>query len=1137
MGIVFSDDFSTDLSKWDSNPDGYIIESGRLKSANAGTITKNITLTDFSASFNIWVGTGLTGVRNIYFSNADGSEYIKLRMFFNGLSGCYVNLFDQNGNYPYPLFGKSYSTSNPIPVIVQKTGSDWTVTFAGTNLGTITNFGTLDISKFKVDDESGNVTYWDDFSIVTEAEMRISELNCVCNIRPDHYISSLECVTVLKEIQISSLECITTLIEPTRDELSLVGNVKTRSLLKTGFSSILHPNLLLNQHPEKPPFVNWNVWDHSYLDQINKRLSLNNFRNYGGNLKINDLNIEEGFLLKFKLGGSTALFNVMWNYISGNQQDIDSYCLDWQAASGFRTLHYHYDITNQRMVWDVISLSENNIPVPAGNYEIMVANGRVSVRLDEEIIIDSIEIPDITSRDIYISSANGLFTNSESWIDDLDIQPAPIFSNLEMVTNIRNNHNISSLECNAHIQSNTIIDILHCESTIIYPGLIKTNFDGQTLMNHLAITEYDGGYLDTENQKFVILPAKRFGSKGALFIQNFELPHGFDLEFDIEGEEFESLNLFFNYKQYDTFWSLNITPTEIKLIKTVPSGSWEGGTTIVMATFTKTPGTILGKYRLVVAANGIVDVYYNTEHIFQKIDYDANFTGNSEYFDYNVKIEASQGYNYYLSPKAYLDNLIFNVPDHVSELSAITNIRSPHRRDELECKTAIGKLYSKILTLQGSIFEDNPQKPSSNIDKLIFLSVNEVVFPNMISWDTDKQGNNKNSTFDITYRSAEDLMLFSGQKIRLTELHGNPDGFYTGIIDDIIEDNKSGERLWKISGRGEANPIITQPFHINAVTYDESQPISPTNTPPTAFTSEMWLNMIMFGSGVKKGPCVDIHVDEIFNANHLFNGFAGNWDTKADALTELMALISKLRNQNISWFLDNKGLLRIFNTDVMDESMGISIGLNEGRVLDHSVKEDGQSIINTQRGTGGKENEFEYEDQDEYSRNGWYDTDNGLSWPGYGFMPGKQIQDNSVTIYEQLQAEVHNVLDLNSRPIFTISMRLSKFPGCEIGQPIYIKDHYKLKGKTLVITSIRMSGTTAQRTTQITATTDKKILGPLSEYGTAEAIAKHQISKTAPTYGICVAKDSKGTVTIQPVNKAATENAKDLGYFKKRKDN
>lgn len=1135
MGIIFSDDFSTDLSKWDSNPDGYIIESGRLKSANAGTITKNIVLNDFSVTFNIWVGSGLTGVRNIYFSNTDGSGYIKLRMFFNGLSGCIVNLYDQNGNPAYTNIPRYYPTTNPIPIIIQKLGSDWTVTFAGTNLGTATNFGTLDITKFKVVDESGTTTYWDDFSIDRQNTLRTSELECISNTRPNNWISSLDCITIIKEFKISSLECVTTLKMPIKDELQLVTNLKTRSLLKTGFSSALHPNLLLNQYPDKVPFRNWNVWDHTHLDEISKRLSLTNYRNYGGNVEINDLDIEDGFLLKFEVGGTTALLNIMWNYIDGDQEDIDAYCLDWQSASGFRILHYHYDTEHSRMVWDIVSISNNYIPVAAGDYEILVANGIVTVKLDNEIIFDSIEIPEITSRDIYISSANGLFTNSESWIDDLDVQPAPIFSNLEMVSNIRSNLNISSLECNAHIQSNTVIDILHCNSTIIYPGLIRTNFDGQTLMNHLAIDEWDNGYLDIENHKFVILPATRFGSKGYLFIKDFELDHGFDLEFDIGGQEFESLNLFFNYKQYDTFWSLNITPNDIKLIKGVPSGSWEGGESIILATYNKTPVTILGKYRLVVTEDGIVDVYYNNIKIFSKIDFEEAFTGNSEYFPYNVKIEASQGYNYYLSPKAELDNLLFNIPEQVSSLDVITNIRSNHVINSLECISNVGKYYNKILTLQGSIFEDNPEKPASNIDKLIFLSVNGVVFPNMISWDTDKQGNNKNSTFDITYRSAEDLMIFSGQKIRLTELHGDPDGFYTGIIDDIVEDTKSGERLWKITGRGEANPIVTQPFHIDAVTYDPSSPLTLDNIPPTAFTSEMWLNMILFGSEVKKGPCVDIHVDEIWNQNHIYNGFAGNWNTKADALTELMALISKLRHQNISWFLDSKGLLRIFNTDIMDESMGISIGLNESRVLDYSFKEDGQSIINNQRGTGGKDNEFKYEGQDNLSRNGWHDTDNDLSWPGYGFMPGKPIQDTSITEEEQLFNEVQAVLDLNSMPIFTISMRLSKFPGCEIGQPLYIKDHYKLKGKTLVITSIHMNGTTAQRTSQITATTDKKILGPLSEYGTAEAIAKHQIAKTAPTYGVCTSVDKKGTVTIQPVDNIAKVNAKDLGFPMEKK--
>jgi hypothetical protein len=119
------------------------------------------------------------------------------------------------------------------------------------------------------------------------------------------------------------------------------------------------------------------------------------------------------------------------------------------------------------------------------------------------------------------------------------------------------------------------------------------------------------------------------------------------------------------------------------------------------------------------------------------------------------------------------------------------------------------------------------------------------------------------------------------------------------------------------------------------------------------------------------------------------------------------------------------------------------------------------------------------------------------------------------------------VLDNHADRILTVNIELSKFPDVEIGQPLYVPDHYKCKGKTFVVSQITLNGTTSSRTTAIIATTDKTVLGPLSDYESTKAVAHHAISETAPYYGD-VMEVGDGVVTIKPVDNIANVNTKDL---------
>jgi hypothetical protein len=361
-------------------------------------------------------------------------------------------------------------------------------------------------------------------------------------------------------------------------------------------------------------------------------------------------------------------------------------------------------------------------------------------------------------------------------------------------------------------------------------------------------------------------------------------------------------------------------------------------------------------------------------------------------------------------------------------------------------------------------------------------------------------------------------MVFSGQILKLIELDGDPDGFFTGIIKKISEGyDENGKREYTITGTDTGSPLVNQPFALDAVITD-----------PTSFTSEEVLNMILFDTRIEIGTCADIHIDSIMNQNDVYNGFAGNWDSKSQALTAFLALISKLKNRNITWFLDSKGLLQIFYTRDVDSNIGINIVKGNPRKLSIVIDEDAQSIINSQRGSGGANNTITSFKQDLESINGWTDENCGLVWPGYGFMPGSLVQDSSITNQTYLDNAVQNILDLHSMPIFTATIIFTRLPDVEMGQPVYLSDHYKCKGKTFVTTSISKNGTSTTRQTTIVSTTDPTILGPLSAYESVKNVVKQGISDFVPFWGNAIDK-ATGKLTVQPVNKRAAINVKNLG--------
>ena len=420
------------------------------------------------------------------------------------------------------------------------------------------------------------------------------------------------------------------------------------------------------------------------------------------------------------------------------------------------------------------------------------------------------------------------------------------------------------------------------------------------------------------------------------------------------------------------------------------------------------------------------------------------------------------------------------------------------------------------IMVQGNVLGDSPMSAPKPDDDIVF-EVDGVEYAGLENFNIEKRGNDAASTFDVSYLTAEDLILMTGQGITFKERYGDKDGFYSGAIQDVKDSNVDSERTWTITGRDTGSKLISQPFTLACV---ESN--------PTSYTSYQLLDMILDGMGVELGPCVDITVTGIVNQNNVFKGFGGNWDTRAAALNDLLALVSRVLGKNVNWFIDKKGLLRIFYTDVPDTSIGISILKDNPRMLSLEVEENSENLVNDLTGTAGENNNITTHLQDTASINGWTDPDTGLIWPGYGVQTGEPIQDSTITNQSDLNAKVQNELNLHSKPIFTATIVLSRFPDCEMGQPVYFPDHYKLRGMTFVITAITLNGDSADRTTTIVATTDRSIIGPLSDYEAVNSIAKYAVKEYAPFTAV-VTDVGKNGVTVQPVNEPGTVNARNLG--------
>jgi hypothetical protein len=117
------------------------------------------------------------------------------------------------------------------------------------------------------------------------------------------------------------------------------------------------------------------------------------------------------------------------------------------------------------------------------------------------------------------------------------------------------------------------------------------------------------------------------------------------------------------------------------------------------------------------------------------------------------------------------------------------------------------------------------------------------------------------------------------------------------------------------------------------------------------------------------------------------------------------------------------------------------------------------------------------------------------------------------------------ILNRQSKPIYTVSLILTRFPNVEPGQPLYIPDHYKYNNKTFIVSDITIQGSPGNWITTVLATTDINVVNPVSDFETVQAITRKAVQKSAPKAGVVMEVDGNQYV-VQLVNGGTVVNVK-----------
>lgn len=338
------------------------------------------------------------------------------------------------------------------------------------------------------------------------------------------------------------------------------------------------------------------------------------------------------------------------------------------------------------------------------------------------------------------------------------------------------------------------------------------------------------------------------------------------------------------------------------------------------------------------------------------------------------------------------------------------------------------------------------------------------------SFDIIKNTKEGPGSFDILCH--DELTITTGMEIEFLN-HGIE--FYKGIIDRIEYVIEAGRNTYYISGRDNEASLTTKEFTWSATWWELKE-----------YDSYDILECLLDGTGISLGPSEDITA-WIPDDNSL-TGFAGGWSSRAKALSELLKKISYIKGRRLSWYIDSNNKLRIFYIDDPDnKNAALEVNIYDNPRLTYvKIEESAENIVNKviiETDEGGT-----ITLQDDESINGWTDNITGYTWPGYGVREQRFIE-HALNAGEA-QTKAQEELDAHSKPVFSVDMKLEGMVDAQIGQPIILIGNRKISDMVFIINRITIRGNPSGVTTEISATTDKTVVGSIGKYDAVKALSR-----------------------------------------------
>ena len=337
-------------------------------------------------------------------------------------------------------------------------------------------------------------------------------------------------------------------------------------------------------------------------------------------------------------------------------------------------------------------------------------------------------------------------------------------------------------------------------------------------------------------------------------------------------------------------------------------------------------------------------------------------------------------------------------------------------------------------------------------------------------WTITKSSKETPGSFRVVLVCPEDeIQVVTGTRIEFKE-SGMP--YYRGTIDRVDYEVEPGRIRYVVSGRDSSTDLVSKSFQW------------PSSSTGQTHSSYDILSEILEGTGIALGPSVDISA-QVSDNNTSLTGFAGGWESRSKALSELVNTLSYIIGEKLGWYIDSEDKLRIYRVEAPQGDVVMRIKIFDNPRLEYArMEENAENIINqitvvTEEGT----QTF----KDEESISGWTDS-TGYHWPGYGVREqsySEQLSQSEAAIKGEEE------LDNYSKPIYTVELRLEGLVDAQVGQPLKVEGYRKFQGSVFMINRVTWSGDAGHIKTEITATTDRTITGSFESYDAIKALSRN----------------------------------------------